>query len=209
MENKLFFAKIKPNAIIPTKEDEDLGYDIYACTEEEYIIIPPHKTILIPTGIASSCDPKYGIILKDRGSNGSKGIHVYAGVIDSGYRDEWFVAWHNSNDIPVALTDLSKPALQRLLMKESMLIVKNLSESLNDVSPYQVQELFEDVMSVVDKKNELIKSLDNAIFYPMTKAICQAIIVDSHSMEVNEISYEELKAIPSKRGNGKLGSSNK
>ena len=209
MENKLFFAKVKPNAIIPTKENEDLGYDIYACTEEEYIIIPPHKTILIPTGIASSCDPNYGIILKDRGSNGSKGIHVYAGVIDSGYRDEWFVAWHNSNDIPVALTNLSKPALQRLLMRESMFIVKNLSESMNDISPYQIQELFEDIMSVVDKKNELIKSLDSAIFYPMSKAICQAIIVDSHEIDVNEIPYEELKAIPSKRGTGKLGSSNK
>ena len=33
------FAKIKPNAIIPTKRLEDAGYDIYPCFDEDYIII--------------------------------------------------------------------------------------------------------------------------------------------------------------------------
>ena len=27
-ENKLYWAKVKPNAIIPTKEKENAGYDI-------------------------------------------------------------------------------------------------------------------------------------------------------------------------------------
>ena len=53
-DNDLVFAKVRPNAIIPTKEKENAGYDIYACFEEDYIIIPRFSTRLIPTGIASA-----------------------------------------------------------------------------------------------------------------------------------------------------------
>ena len=81
------FAKVRPTAEIPTKRVEDAGYDIYADFEEDYIIVPPHKTKMIPTGIASACDTDYCFILKERGSTGSKGIAQRCGVIDSGYRN--------------------------------------------------------------------------------------------------------------------------
>ena len=42
-ENDLVFAKIRPYAIIPSKEDENAGYDIYACFDEDYLVIPPHS----------------------------------------------------------------------------------------------------------------------------------------------------------------------
>lgn len=92
------FAKVHPNAIIPSKRDEDMGFDIYACFEENYIIIPPHETNLIPTGIASACDPDYGFLVFERGSTGSKGIARRCGVIDSGYRNEWFIGLTNTTD---------------------------------------------------------------------------------------------------------------
>ena len=91
MEVEVKFAKVKEGAIVPSKRDEDMGFDIYACFDEDYIKIDPHETKLIPTGIASACDPEYGFLLKERGSTGSKGIALRAGVIDSGYRNEWFV----------------------------------------------------------------------------------------------------------------------
>ena len=105
--NDLFFAKVKPNAIIPTKTEENAGRDVYACFDEDYIVIKAHTTKLIPTGIASSMSSKYEIRLRDRGSNGSKGIHVNAGTIDSGFRGEWFVAWCNTNDVDVILSKLT------------------------------------------------------------------------------------------------------
>ena len=48
------------------------------------------------------------------------------------------------------------------------------------------------------------------IVYPYTKALFQGIVHDVHN-ELNreEISYDELQAIPSERGSGKLGSSGK
>lgn len=92
------FAKVRPTAEIPTKRVEDAGYDIYADFEEDYIIVPPHKTKMIPTGIASACDTDYCFILRERGSTGSKGIAQRCGVIDSGYRNEWFVPITNTTD---------------------------------------------------------------------------------------------------------------
>ena len=95
---KIYFAKTNPNAIIPSKRDEDAGYDIYACFDEPCIIIMPHETKLIPTGIASVCDKEYCFILKERGSTGTKGLAQRCGVIDSGYRNEWFVPITNTSE---------------------------------------------------------------------------------------------------------------
>ena len=76
-ENDLVFAKVRPDAIIPTKDNENAGYDIYANFEEDYIIIPPHKTTLISTGIASAISDKYYLQVHERGSTGSKGIKQF------------------------------------------------------------------------------------------------------------------------------------
>ena len=53
-DNDLYFAKVNPNAIIPSKRDEDGGYDVYACFDEDYMVIQPHETKLIPSGIATA-----------------------------------------------------------------------------------------------------------------------------------------------------------
>ena len=102
------FAKVHPNAIIPTKRDEDMGFDIYSCFDEDYIVIHPQQTKLIPTGIASACNPKYGFLLRERGSTGSKGIALRAGVIDSGYRSEWFVGLTNTTSKTLFISKLSE-----------------------------------------------------------------------------------------------------
>lgn len=104
INNTILFAKTKPDAIIPSKREEDGWYDIYACFDEESIVIPPHTVKLIPTGIASAFSSKYRISLGERGSNTKSNLKVSAGKIDSGYRGEYFVALHNDNDIPVEIT---------------------------------------------------------------------------------------------------------
>lgn len=97
----VYFAKVKEDAIIPTKRDEDAGYDIYACVEGREvdgkiiheIYCPAHKTTLVPTGIAMAL-PKthYFNIKHERGSTGKLAMSVLAGVVDSGYRGEIFIA---------------------------------------------------------------------------------------------------------------------
>jgi len=101
--------------------------------------------------------------LLERGSTGTKGIGQRCGVIDSGYRNEWFIPITNHNDKPMIIT------------KET------------DVEYLQ----------------------DDFIVYPYTKAICQAVLLPVPKVEINEISYGELKEFKSERGMGCLGSSNK
>jgi dUTP pyrophosphatase len=107
----VYFSKVKPEAKIPTKRDEDAAYDIYACFDEDYIILNPLETKLIPTGIASACSKDYCFILKERGSTGSKGIGLRCGVLDSGYRSEWFVALTNHNNKTIVIAKEGKCTL--------------------------------------------------------------------------------------------------
>ena len=99
----IYFAKMKETAIIPSKRVEDGAFDIYACFEEDFIVINPNETKMIPTGLASAFSSHYVAILKERGSTGSKGIGQRAGVIDSGYRGEWLVPLTNHNNTPLVI----------------------------------------------------------------------------------------------------------
>ncbi len=51
MNQLIYFAKVKPEAIIPSKRVEDGAFDIYACFKEDYMKVEPHETGLVPTGI--------------------------------------------------------------------------------------------------------------------------------------------------------------
>lgn len=181
MNTEVKFAKVHPNAIIPSKRDEDMGFDIYACFEEDYMIISPHETKLIPTGIASACNPNYGFLLRERGSTGSNGIALRCGVIDSGYRNEWFIGLTNTT--------------------EKYLII----------SKFDIQSVIDKETENFDKETSLLveEFIENSFVYPYSKAIAQALVVPVPKVDVEEISYDELKSIESERGLGKLGSSNK
>lgn len=88
METTVKFAKIREDAIIPSKRPEDAGFDLYANFAEPFMVIYPHETKIIPTGIACVCDSDYWFCIKERSSTGTKGIGQRCGVIDSGYRGE-------------------------------------------------------------------------------------------------------------------------
>ena len=79
LENQLLFAKVREGAVIAAKKDEDAGRDLYACFDEDYVVISPLETKLIPTGIATAFSSKYYAQIQERGSTGSKGIKYGAG----------------------------------------------------------------------------------------------------------------------------------
>lgn len=97
----VYFAKVREDAIIPSKRDEDAGYDIYANVEGKEvdgkivheIFVPAFKTTLVPTGVAMALPKTHYFNLKhERGSTGKVSMSVLAGVVDSGYRGEIFIA---------------------------------------------------------------------------------------------------------------------
>ena len=57
----IYFAKVKENAVIPSKKKENAGFDIYPCFDDEYLIIKQGETVLVPTGIASVIPEGYYI----------------------------------------------------------------------------------------------------------------------------------------------------
>ena len=91
------FARLKEGAVIPSKRDEDAGYDIYACIKEP-VVIKPLDSVMIPTGIASVIPEGYYMQIEEHGSTGAKGIKRSCGVMDTGFRGEWFVVITNCSD---------------------------------------------------------------------------------------------------------------
>lgn len=102
-KNTIKFCLLDTDAMLPEKRIEDAGYDIYACFKGPWVNIAPNETVMIPTGIASVFDESYVAVLKERGSTGTKGMGQRAGIIDSGYRNEWLVPITNHNDIPIVI----------------------------------------------------------------------------------------------------------
>ena len=98
------FIKLKEDVKIPTKDYENAGYDIYANFDEENFVIEPHTTKLVPTKLSTIFSPRFVMILKERGSTGSRGIALRCGVVDSSYRGEIFVCLTNTNDKPLVIT---------------------------------------------------------------------------------------------------------
>ena len=57
-EDTIYFAKIREGATIPSKRDEDAGYDVYACFDDDFFVIEGGRTRMIPTGLAVAFSPK-------------------------------------------------------------------------------------------------------------------------------------------------------
>lgn len=99
MEIKI--KKLNENAIIPTRGSEQAaGYDLYACTDER-ILINPHKTVKVGTGLSIEIpDGYFGAIFARSGLATKRGIRPSncVGVCDSDYRGEYIVDLHNDTN---------------------------------------------------------------------------------------------------------------
>ena len=120
----IYFAKVDQTkeTIMPTKRDEDAGFDIYANFEEDYMIIEPHKTVKIPTNLAIAFSNDYVLILKERGSTGTIGLGQRSGVGDSGYRGEYFVPITNHNNVPLVISKLDECSLYEKVPFEDYIV---------------------------------------------------------------------------------------
>ena len=163
MMHKIMFAKLRDNAVIPSKRDEDSDYDLYACFDEEEFVIPAFSTRLVPTGIISAFDESLGVKFEERGSNTKWCGIIQAGVVDSGYRGEWLCAVYNGNPVPVHIT----------------------------------------------KAVEEVRRETDRVLVPYSKAVCQFHVREILRTEIESVPVEEVLAVSSQRGAGRLGSSGK
>jgi dUTP pyrophosphatase len=151
--------KLHPEAKVPTKEVGNAGYDLYASPDFKGGVLEPGEIVMVPTDIAVKLDNDEVLIVKERGSTGSKGLAVRCGVVDESYTGNIFVCINNTSNIKIVLTQVGRD----------------------------------------------YPELVNAIYYPLSKAIAQFIIVKYESPEFMVV--DELPQTT--RGEGKLGSTNK
>jgi dUTP pyrophosphatase len=167
---KIYWARINSLAVIPTKRKEDAGLDIYGILLDPYLVLEPQQIHKFSTGLKSAFSDRYAVILKERGSTGTKGLQQRAGVFDSGFRGEWLVPIQNCNNVPA---------------------------------------VFYNDKVITQEEIKLLPGMDNAIYYPMSKAICQAVMVKTPRVKCKEVSLSTLLKKVSKRMEGLIGSSGK
>lgn len=88
-------------AKIPTRGSSfSAGYDLYAATNYD-IHIPPHSTVKIGTGFATSFPVNWFAAIFPRSGIASKRnlrLANCVAVIDADYRGEWIIPVHNDSD---------------------------------------------------------------------------------------------------------------
>lgn len=98
---KINVTKVRPDAKMPFQGSTGAaGWDLCACIAEP-ILIPPHKTIKIGTGLAFEIPEGYFVGIFARSGIATKqGLRPAncTGVCDYDYRGEYIVALHNDSD---------------------------------------------------------------------------------------------------------------
>lgn len=159
-ENMIYFAKLKEKAVIPSKKDEDAGYDIYACFDEDFVKIGANQTKLVSTGVAWACSPNFYLQIEERSSTGTKGIKKSAGVIDSGYRGEIKIAITNANDRDLFFSNLDEEELRKKYDVSENAIVYNTKKAIaqgiiHRVEKMQVEELsYEELLNIKSERGD-------------------------------------------------------
>ena len=92
--------KLRGNAVLPVRGSAfAAGYDLCACLEgDETVIIPPHHTLKIGTGLAFALpEGTFGAVFARSGLASKQDLRPAncVGVVDSDYRGECFIALHN------------------------------------------------------------------------------------------------------------------
>ena len=114
---------------LPSKANRfDAGFDLYA---SENALIHPQERLLVSTDIAMAIPKGHvGLIWPRSGLAVKKGVDVFAGVIDSGYRGEVKVCLYNSGSEILEVEEGDRIA-QLLIQKAENYFMKKV-ESLDD-----------------------------------------------------------------------------
>ena len=109
---------VRENAVLPTKRMEDGCFDIYGCFDEEVFFLYPGDIKLVPLGFQAEFPHNWIFRIMERGSAGSKGISMRCGVIDSGYRGEYFAAVNNTSRNLIIISNLSEEEVKKKYQEE-------------------------------------------------------------------------------------------
>jgi dUTP pyrophosphatase len=99
--NTLKVKKTLEKTKLPSKREGDSGYDIYVSPALTQIMINPGQVVPIATDLRIEIPVGYTFVIKERGSTGSIGLAVRAGVVDSNFRGEIVIMINNTTKYPI------------------------------------------------------------------------------------------------------------
>lgn len=108
----------------------------------------------------------------DRGSTGSKGIHIHCGVVDNNYRGEIFICLHNDNCYPIKFTDAEEPGFHK--HKETI------TTGPKPENGIQLSIALIEEVEIIDY-----------FVYPKSKAIAQLVLIPQPNVISRELTPEE------------------
>jgi len=111
---------LRDDATMPSKRDEDAGYDLYCAWEEDFFVFNVGDLKLFPTKLSLEFPQDWVFYIAERGSTGTKGISRRCGVIDSGFRGELFVALNNTSNKPIVFYSEEGEKLDEFLKSKNL-----------------------------------------------------------------------------------------
>jgi len=191
--------KLRKDAIIPTKNTNDAGYDLYAVWDSPIVIHKASQIIMFPTGIKMRFPHTHVALVKERGSTGIRNMQVRAGVIEGNFTGEYNVLLNNGNDfldIIYAEDNWTWQDMLFALRKDGFSLTVTIDN-------------FEILKDSLGRETLCYSGLPFAYLYPQSKAIAQIVITNKEDWEFEEVGEDDFHSIDSDRGEGMLGSSGK
>lgn len=111
---------VKAGATLPSKRDEDAGFDLYGLFVEDFFTLKPGDIKMCSTGISVEFPKDWVFYIAERGSTGSKGISRRCGVVDSGFRGEIFVPLNNTSNKSVVFFRYDDEKLDKYLEENNL-----------------------------------------------------------------------------------------
>ena len=106
---RIRISRLRPEAILPFQASpQAAGFDLYACTGDGSISIPPQTVKLVGTGLALAIpDGYFGAVFARSGLALKQGLRPAncVGVCDSDYRGEYFVPLYNDSSSEQTIRD--------------------------------------------------------------------------------------------------------
>ncbi len=122
---KLRIKKLRVDAEIPKYHSKGAAaFDLHSA---ENYSLGPGETHIYKTGIAMEIPQGYAGFIWDRSGMGSKGIHRFAGVVDSDYRGEIGVVLFNSTNFEKEISKGDKIA-QMVIQKHEQMEIQEVEE---------------------------------------------------------------------------------
>ena len=116
----------KKKLLLPKKSRKtDLGWDVFFCRDTK-VLIKAGEVKTIPIGCVVKPPIGYGYLVKDRSSMGSKGLHIFAGVVDEEYIGELKIVMFNASKEDYTISYGDKIA--------QLILIKNVDLSVCEVT---------------------------------------------------------------------------